>query len=132
IAAGACAALAAVAFWAVERRKGDDAMLPLGLFRRAGFSVANGTAAAMNLGTLGTIFVLTLFLQSVQGRSPLGAGLALIPLFAPLAAIAPLAGRWTGRIGPRLPIACGFAIAAVGLALLAAASRSSGYLVLLP
>src|SRR5437588_3382291 len=27
IAAGACAALAAVAFWAVERRKGDDAML---------------------------------------------------------------------------------------------------------
>jgi DHA2 family methylenomycin A resistance protein-like MFS transporter len=107
-------------------------MLPLWLLRQPAFSVANGVAGVMNLGTLGTLFALTLFLQSVQGRSPLGAGLVLVPLFAPLAVLAPLTGRLAGRIGPRLPVACGLVIAAAGLALLLAAGARSGYLVLLP
>src|SRR5581483_9793188 len=77
------------------------------------------------------LFVLTLFLQTVQGRSPLGAGIALLPLFAPLALLAPLTGRLTSRIGPRLPVAGGLAIAAAGLALLAGASAGSGYPLLL-
>jgi DHA2 family methylenomycin A resistance protein-like MFS transporter len=120
------------AFVAVERRRGDDAMLPLGLFRRPSFSVANAGAAAMNLGTLGTLFVLTLFLQNVQGRSPIDAGLAIVPLFAPLAVIAPFAGRLVSRIGPRVPIAAGLATAAAGLALLAGAEAGSSYSTLLP
>jgi DHA2 family methylenomycin A resistance protein-like MFS transporter len=86
----------------------------------------------MNLGTLGALFVLTLYLQSVLRYSPLTAGLAVIPLFAPLAIVAPLAGRLTSRIGPRLPIAGGLVVAGTGLALLAAAGAHSGYLVLLP
>lgn len=81
----------------------------------------------MNLGTLGTLFVLTLYLQSVQHRSALSAGLALVPLFTPLAVIAPLAGRLTSRIGPRLPIAAGLMIAAAGLALLGVAGAGASY-----
>jgi DHA2 family methylenomycin A resistance protein-like MFS transporter len=126
------AMLLLVAFVLVELRQGHEAMLPLALFRRPDFSLANAAAGAMNLGTLGTIFVLTLFLQSVQKHSPLVAGLAVIPLFAPLAVIAPLAGRLNSRIGPRLPITAGFAVAAVGLALLAGVQQNSSYLVLLP
>jgi len=86
----------------------------------------------MNLVSLGTLFLLTLFLQSVQGRSALGAGLALVPLFAPLAILAPIAGRLTGRIGARLPMLAGLTIAAAGLALLARAQPDSSYAVLLP
>ena len=111
---------ALVAFIRVERGRGEAAMLPLGLFRRPRFTVANAGAGTMNLCTLGTLFVLTLFLQSVQGRSSLEAGLALVPLFAPLAVIAPLAGRIVSRVGPRVPIAAGFAVAA-------AAWHSSSY-----
>jgi MFS transporter, DHA2 family, methylenomycin A resistance protein len=128
----AAAVVLLAAFVRVERRRGDRAMLPLRLFRRAQFSVANADAATMNLGTLGTLFVLTLFLQSTQGRSPLEAGVALVPLFAPLAIIAPFAGRLTSRIGPRVPVAAGLGIAAVGLALLAFAEPGSGYGTLLP
>jgi MFS transporter, DHA2 family, methylenomycin A resistance protein len=120
-----------IAFIRVERARGEAAMLPLGLFRRPRFTVANAGAATMNLCTLGTLFVLTLFLQSVQGRTPLQAGLALVPLFAPLAVIAPLAGRIVSRVGPRVPIAAGFAVAAAGLALLVASEAGSGYLPLL-
>jgi DHA2 family methylenomycin A resistance protein-like MFS transporter len=107
-------------------------MLPLGLFRRRGFSVANSASAAMNLGTLGTLFVLTLFLQKVQGRSPIDAGVAIVPLFAPLAIIAPLAGRLVSRVGSRIPMVAGLAVAAAGLALLVAADPDTGYPTLLP
>src|SRR6185437_4744490 len=132
VVAAACAALVlAGGFVLAEWRRGDDAMLPLSLFRRPVFSVANGAAGVMNLGTLGMLFVMTLFLQSVQHRSPLAVGAEMIPLFTPLAVIAPLAGRITSRIGPRLPVACGFVISAGGLVVLLAVGANSGYLVLL-
>jgi MFS transporter, DHA2 family, methylenomycin A resistance protein len=131
LAAVAALGLLAV-FVIIERRQGDDAMLPLTLFRRREFSVANGAAGAMNLGTLGALFVLTLFLQSIQKHSPLAAGVMMIPLFAPLAVIAPVAGRLNSKVGPRLLISVGFAVSAVGLALLAASNAGSSYLLLLP
>jgi DHA2 family methylenomycin A resistance protein-like MFS transporter len=93
-------------------------MLPLGLLRRPAFTVANAAAGTMNLCTLGMLFVLTLFLQDVQGRGPFAAGVVLLPLFAPLVVLAPLAGRVIERTGPRWPMTAGLLIAAAGLALL--------------
>jgi DHA2 family methylenomycin A resistance protein-like MFS transporter len=107
-------------------------MLPVSLLRRPVFDAANVVAGIMNLGTLGTLFVLMLFLQSVQHRSALLAGAVVIPLFAPLAIIAPFGGRITSRIGSRLPAAAGLLMAVAGLALLALAAPHSSYLVLLP
>jgi MFS transporter, DHA2 family, methylenomycin A resistance protein len=130
LAAGAGTALL-VGFIAVERSR-DDPLLPLSLFRRPAFSVANATAGAMNLGTLGTLFLLTLYLQQVHGLSPLGAGVAVLPLFLPLSLLAPLAGRLTARVGPKIPTVAGLAVAAGGLALLARLRVGSEYATLLP
>lgn len=132
LAAAGAAVVSLVLLVGAERRRGDGAMLPLVLFRRAGFDAANTAAAAMNTGSLGTFFVLTLFLQSLQHRVPLEAGLAVVPLFAPLAVIAPFGGRLTSRIGARAPAVCGLVIAAVGLALLTGVTPASGYGALLP
>ena len=118
LAAGVAAAALLAALVAVERRRSDP-MLPAALFRRPAFAAANTVAAAMNLGTLGTLFVLTLFLQDVQGRSALGAGVAILPAFGLLAVVAPLTGRLVGRIGPRGPMVAGLLVSAAGLALLA-------------
>jgi DHA2 family methylenomycin A resistance protein-like MFS transporter len=131
LAAAAAALAAAAAFIAVERRVAAP-MLPLALFARPPFTVANAVAATMNLGSLGCIYVLTLLLQVVQRRSPLDAGLAVVPLFAPLAAIAPLSGRLTSRFGPRGPITGGLLVAATGLALLARVGADTPYTELLP
>jgi DHA2 family methylenomycin A resistance protein-like MFS transporter len=76
--------------------------------------------------------LLTLFLQTVQHRSPLVAGLEVIPLFAPLAIIAPPAGRLASKIGPRAPMAAGLLIAGLGIGLLATVGANSPYLVILP
>jgi MFS transporter, DHA2 family, methylenomycin A resistance protein len=123
IATDALAAVAATSllagFVAVERRR-PDPMLPIALFRRPVFAAATGIAVIMNLGSNGTLFVLSLFLQEVQGRSPLRAGLVCLPAFAALALVASPAGRLVGRFGPRGPMAAGLACAAAGLALLLA------------
>ncbi len=132
VTAATIAVLALVALTVAELRRGDDAMLPPALLRRPAFDAANATAGIMNLGTLGTLFVLMLFLQSVQHRSALVAGLAVLPLFAPLAVMAPFGGRITSRIGSRVPAAAGLLIAAAGLALLARAQPHSGLPVLFP
>ncbi|AKJ08991.1 major facilitator transporter [Streptomyces incarnatus] len=131
LAAAVIAVVTLVALGMVELRRGDDAMLPLALLRRPAFGAANTAAGIMNLCTLGTLFVLTLFLQSVQHHSVLIAGFMLIPLFAPLAVLAPFGGSITSRIGSRLPAGAGFLIAAGGLALLPRATPGAGYPVLL-
>jgi DHA2 family methylenomycin A resistance protein-like MFS transporter len=131
LAAAALAVLAGAAFLVVEHRA-PAPMLPLDLFRRPRFTVANGVAGVMNLGTLGCIFVLTLFLQVVQHRTPLEAGLAVIPLFLPVSVLAPVSGRLTGRFGPRAPMTAGLLVAAAGLALLARTDAATPYAALLP
>jgi len=131
ITAIAVAVLALVGFLQVERTVVDP-MLPLGLFRRPAFSTANGVAGVMNLGTLGLLFLLTLFLQNLQHRSALNAGVAVLPLFLPLAILAPLAGRVTARVGPKWPMVLGLLLAAVGVGLLAAWTQTTPYLQLLP
>ncbi|MGW2485952.1 MFS transporter [Streptomyces sp. NPDC001606] len=131
LAAAAVALAALTALVAAERRRGDTAMIPPALVRRPAFGAANITAGIMNLCTLGTLFVLTLFLQSVQHRSAFQAGLAVLPLFLPLAVFALLGGRITSRIGARLPAVAGLLVAAAGLALLTRATAGTGYPLLL-
>jgi DHA2 family methylenomycin A resistance protein-like MFS transporter len=132
VVAAAVAALALGGLFARAERRSPDPMLPLGLLRRPPFRTANALAGTMNLVTLGTLFVLTLFLQGPQGRSPLAAGIALLPLFAPLSVLAPLGGRIVARTGPRMPTAGGLLLAGAGIASLAALGTDAPYLALLP
>jgi MFS transporter, DHA2 family, methylenomycin A resistance protein len=128
----AAAAVACLVGFVVVEWSREQPMFPLALFRRPDFSAANAAAGAMNLGTLGMLFVLTLYLQTVQPRSALAAGVAMLPLFLPLTVLAPLAGRLTARVGPKLPMAAGLLTAAVGVGLLVRARAGSGYSTLLP
>ena len=120
---GVAALAAGAALVAVERRR-DDPLLPWELLGRPAFAAGNVVAAAMNLGTLGTLFVLTLDLQWTEGRSALQAGIAILPAFAALALLAPLGGRLAARVGPRVPMVAGLLLAAAGLRNCSTAARS--------
>ena len=104
----------------------------LGLLRRPAFGVAKAVAGAMNFGSLGLLFLLTLFLQVVQQRPATAAGVAVLPLFLPLVVLAPLAGRATARWGPRPTMLVGLGIAAAGVGLLAGWTAATPYVELLP
>ncbi|RDG35502.1 oxytetracycline resistance efflux MFS transporter OtrB [Streptomyces corynorhini] len=66
-------------FIPVELRRGDEAVLPLGLFRRGGIALTSAVNFTIGVGIFGTVTTLPLFLQMVQGRSPTQAGLVVIP-----------------------------------------------------
>jgi MFS transporter, DHA2 family, methylenomycin A resistance protein len=125
-------AVLCVAGFVVRERRAAEPMLPLDLLRRPAFAGPNLAAGAMNLVVNGMLFVTTLFLQGVQHRGPVAAGVALLPMFVPLAFLAPLAGRLTARLGPRPPLIGGALVAAVGAAGYALFEPDSGYLALLP
>ena len=131
VVAAVCAGAGAAAFVLVERRARDP-LLPLALLRRPAFVTANAVAGAMNLASLGLLFVLTLYLQEVRHDRALTAGVALLPLFAPLCALAPVGGRTVARIGSRGPMLGGLLLAAPGVALLILSGPTTGYLTLLP
>ena len=113
--AGAAVCLAA--FLLVEARVRDP-MLPLGLFRSPVFSVANVGGCLLFFTMLGTFFFVTQFFQSVQGYTALESGLRTLPATMGLFVIAPLAGRLTARLGPRLPTVLGALLTGVALLLL--------------
>jgi DHA2 family methylenomycin A resistance protein-like MFS transporter len=86
----------------------------------------------MNFVGIGSVLLLTLFLQGVRGMSPFPAGLVLLPLFAPLAGLAPLTGRLVARVGPVPPMAAGLLLGAGGSAALVTVDRHTGWSGLLP
>jgi EmrB/QacA subfamily drug resistance transporter len=97
-------------------------MLPMRFFRDRAFAAANGASLLMYFGMFGSIFLLAQFLQTVQGHSPLGAGLRILPWTAMPMVVAPIAGALSDRIGGRPLMAGGLALQAIGLGWLAAVS----------
>jgi len=70
----------------------------------------------------GSIFLLAQFFQTVQGYSPLGSGLRILPWTAMPIVVAPIAGALSDRIpGPRI-MGVGLALQAIGLGWIAAVS----------
>lgn len=111
-------ALLLVAFVRYEQRA-EQPMLPMRLFRSRAFTGINVAGLLMFLGMFGSIFLLSQFLQGVQGYSPTQAGLRMLPWTAMPMLVAPVAGYFSDRIGGRPIVAAGLGLQAAGLALLA-------------
>jgi EmrB/QacA subfamily drug resistance transporter len=104
-----------VAFVAWEVRARTP-MLPMRFFRSRTFALANTASFLMFFGMFGSIFLLAQFFQTVQGYSPFGAGLRILPWTLAPMFIAPVAGALSDRISPRLIIGVGLALQSVALA----------------
>ena len=113
------AVLALPAFIWVERRAGDGALVPLGLFRGARFRGAVLATAAMTFGIYGMIFLLPLLWQNTGALTPEGAGLALLPCALVFFLVSSRSGALAARLGMRVMTAGGTAIIALGLLVLA-------------
>ncbi|MEO3754785.1 DHA2 family efflux MFS transporter permease subunit [Streptomyces sp. B6B3] len=94
-------------------------MLPMRFFRSRAFTTVNAASLLMFAGMFGSIFLLTQFLQLIQGYSPSEAGLRMLPWTAMPMLVAPLAGALTDRIGGRPIVATGLLLMAVALGWLA-------------
>ncbi len=105
-----------------------DAVLPLRLFRHRGFSAANAIGLTFSLGMFGSVFLLSQYLQVVQGYSPLEAGLRTLPWTALPMVVAPIAGAIAPRVGLRPLLVTGMSLQVVALLWFVQATESwSGY-----
>lgn len=91
-------------------------MLPLKLFRSRAFSAVNMTALLMSFGMFGSVFLLSQFLQTAMGYSPLSAGLRTLPWTAMPVLVAPIAGPLSDKIGGKPLLAAGLTLQTIGLA----------------
>ncbi|MFC0038989.1 MFS transporter [Actinomadura rayongensis] len=111
-----------VALVLVERARaaaGRPVMLDLALFRVPNFRHGNLASALVNVGELGIVFVLPLFLLGVHGTSPVQISLALLPLALGAFLSGAAAGRFGRRVGPHRIVQGGMALevaAVLGLA----------------
>jgi len=106
-------------FLLAERHIGDDALIPLRLFRDSVFSLTSVTAVIIGMGMFGGIAVLPQYLQIVQGASPTEAGLLTVPLVLGIMTASVISGQITSRTGRyKIFPVIGTALMVVGLLLL--------------
>jgi Na+/melibiose symporter-like transporter len=74
---------------------------------------------------VGTVFLTSIFFQTVLGFSPLLAGVAFLPLALAITAGAHLASKLLARTPPRTIAVAGLTLAAVGAGLLSTAPGSA-------
>jgi EmrB/QacA subfamily drug resistance transporter len=98
----------------------EHPMLPMRFFRNRTFALANVASLLMSFGMFGSIFLLAQFFQTVQGYSPLGSGLRILPWTAMPMIVAPIAGALSDRIPASRIIGTGLALQALGLGWIAA------------
>ncbi|MFZ5916909.1 MAG: MFS transporter [Chloroflexota bacterium] len=108
-------AVAAIAFVAWERRI-DEPVLELSLFGHNLVFAFSNVAALINYSATAAVgFLLSLYLQYIQGLSPKWAGLALVAQPAMQAVFSPFAGRLSDRVEPRIVASLGMLFTFVGL-----------------
>jgi EmrB/QacA subfamily drug resistance transporter len=102
-----------------------EPMLPMRFFRNRVFALANVASLLMFFGMFGSIFLLSQFFQTVQGYSPLGSGLRILPWTIMPMFVAPIAGALSDKIGGARLMGIGLTLQAGGLGSLAAISTPS-------
>ncbi len=120
-----------VGFTVIEQHVRDP-LVPLRIFRLRAVSVSTVIVLLNFFALFGVLFFVSLYLQSVHGFTPVGAGLRLLPLTVTFAFAGQVGARLTDRFGPWLPITFGLLASSVALFSLLSLQVDSSYLHLWP
>ncbi len=115
-----------VLFVALEEHVAEP-MLPLELFARRPFSVANAATVAFYAGLGALTFLVALYVQQVSGYSALEAGLTLTPVTLMMILFSRRFGALAARIGPRPLMGFGPLVAAAGALLFLRLGQRADY-----
>jgi EmrB/QacA subfamily drug resistance transporter len=121
---GGLAILAAFAAW---ERSSAHPMLDLRVFSDRHFSSAVLSNGLLMFGLMGSLFVLTQYLQFQLGYSALQAGVRVLPAAGAIALVAPLSGVFVRRLGTKLTVAAGLLTAGAGMLQVSAATVATTY-----
>jgi EmrB/QacA subfamily drug resistance transporter len=125
----AIASVALLALFVVAERRAEEPVLPPRLFKNRVFSVTSAIGLVVGFALFGSVTYLPLFLQVVNGASPTGSGLQILPLMGGLLVTSIGSGQLISRTGRYKPFpVAGTGIMVVGLLLLSTMSASTNRL----
>jgi EmrB/QacA subfamily drug resistance transporter len=116
--------LGAFVLW---ERSTPTPMLDITFFQNPRFSAASGALMLTFFAMLGSLFLLTQFMQAVMEYSALETGVRLLPMAAVQIVIAPLSAKFVERLGTKVIVATGLVVAATGLLLASRLDAGAGY-----
>jgi EmrB/QacA subfamily drug resistance transporter len=122
----AIAAILLAAFVAWDGRK-ENPLLDLHLFANRTFSSALAAVTAVFFALFGVSYLLSQYIQFVQGVSAFGVGLRFLPLAAGTLLTSNTAARLTLRFGLRRVMIAGMVLVTAGLACFASVTTHSGF-----
>jgi len=126
---GTLALLAGLVF--IQRsRRAVQPLLPLTLWRHAGFRSASWVALTLGLGLYGSTYLIPLYLQTVEGFSAGRAGMLLLPAGLLMGMASFLGGWLSDRLSAALLLSAGLLIFALSAAGLAWIEQGASFLVL--
>jgi EmrB/QacA subfamily drug resistance transporter len=120
-----------VAFLIVETRVAQP-MLPLVFFRNRTFTGAQVAAFAISATMFASFLYIILYVQNILGYSPMGAALRFLPVTIAAFLISPLSGIAVARVAPRVLLALGLGLIAIGLVLMANVHEGADWTGILP
>ncbi|WP_223770845.1 MFS transporter [Streptomyces huiliensis] len=127
IAIAAAVGVAALAWFVRRQLRLPAPLLDMRLFRNRGFSAAVLADLLTVLGLSGMVFFLSQFLQLVQDRDPLEAGLAELPAAIGAVTAGLLAGQAARRWSVRSVVGGGLAAIGIALAVIATLRTDTSY-----
>ncbi len=119
------------AFAMVERRSGDEALVPRRVTASVQFTTAVMSVLAMSVVFYAVLVYVPQFVEKDLGWSALAAGAGLLPLMLVFAAVSFPAGRLYDRLGARVVVSAGAVCLTLGVLWLAFVVGSS-YALLVP
>ena len=109
-----------------ERRQVHP-LLDVNVFKDMRFTAASMAVATAFFALFGFIFLITQYLQLVQGYSPFEAGLRTVPFAAATAVMSPIAIVLMHRFGTKLVVTAGLLLMGAGFAVAATSDASTAY-----
>lgn len=123
----ATAAVALVAFVLWERWV-EAPMLDVSFFKNRRFSAASGAITLTFFAMFGSMFLMTQYLQFVLGYTALETGVRMLPMAVVMMIGAPTSARLVERVGTKVVVSTGLAVAGVGLVAISFLTPESSYL----
>ncbi len=121
------AGLLLLAVFVFLESRAANPLVPLRIFRLRALTSANLVAVCAGCMMFANFYFVSLYLQQVLGDSPLRSGLSSAPGGAAVLVGSFVSTRLVGRLGPRILIAVGAALSAIGFVVLAQDSVNGHY-----
>jgi EmrB/QacA subfamily drug resistance transporter len=131
IALFAVAVIAFAVFIVLELRQRVP-MLDLKLFKNGTFAGANSVMLLVGLAMFGVFFYNSLFIQNIIGWSAVQTGASFLPMTVLIILVAPIAGKYSDRVGSRWLMGGGMVLLAISLLIFSRLDATSNFWDILP